>query len=352
MTAAEQALSDDHVGDLIYEPGDVTPGVLALRTLAWAIVAATFVFMINNYLVFWLGWPGISSVLATFGLSAAGAGKAMSGLAWAQVLSYVACLVGPAAYVFSTRHRTMRRDSNVMNAIVTYIIRAAFWAVLFVGLGDMIISFLRVESLLEGVVGADLTKQLGRSQFRGPYVHMPLVGLALVIAAFTRTLGFTWLALLVVVAELQIVVARFIFSYEQAFMGDLVRFWYAALFLFASAYTLYEEGHVRVDVLYARFATKTKGIVNALGSLFLGVSLCIVILGVGMSGKSSIINAPLLNFEVSQSGFGMYVKYMMAGFLGIFAISMMVQFAAYILEGAADHRGDPGTRELDAEIIH
>ena len=30
-------------------------------------------------------------------------------------------------------------------------------------------------------------------------------------------------------------------------MGDLVRFWYAALF-FASAYTLKEDGHVRVDV--------------------------------------------------------------------------------------------------------
>ena len=66
-----------------------------------------------------------------------------------------------------------------------------------------------------------------------------------------KTLGFPWLALLIVVAELAIVITRFVFSYEQAFMGDLVRFWYAALFLFASAYTLYEEGHVRVDVFYA-----------------------------------------------------------------------------------------------------
>ena len=56
-----------------------------------------------------------------------------------------------------------------------------------------------------------------------------------------------------VAAELLIVISRFIFSYEQAFMADLVRFWYGALFLFASAYTLLEEGHVRVDVLYAAF---------------------------------------------------------------------------------------------------
>jgi len=38
-----------------------------------------------------------------------------------------------------------------------------------------------------------------------------------------------------------IVISRFIFSYEQAFMADLVRFWYGALFLFASAYTLLED---------------------------------------------------------------------------------------------------------------
>ena len=57
------------------------------------------------------------------------------------------------------------------------------------------------------------------------------------IAIRSKGLGFIWLALLVVVAEFLIVITRFVFSYEQAFMGDLVRFWYAALFLFASANT-------------------------------------------------------------------------------------------------------------------
>ena len=65
-----------------------------------------------------------------------------------------------------------------------------------------------------------------------------------------------------------IVISRFIFSYEQSFMGDLVRYWYAALFLFASAYTLYEDGHVRVDVFYASMKNKTKSFINAFGSIF------------------------------------------------------------------------------------
>jgi TRAP-type mannitol/chloroaromatic compound transport system permease small subunit len=183
--------------------------------------------------------------------------------------------------------------------------------------------------------------------FRGLWVHIPLCAVALVFAAMWRkTLGFIWLALLVVVAELVIVFTRFIFSYEQAFMGDLVRFWYAALFLFASAYTLIEEGHVRVDVLYAGFPEKRKGLVNHWGSILLGMTLCATVLWFGMEGKASIINSPLLNFEVSQSGFGMYTKYMMAGFLAVFAVSMMIQFAGYLLEGIADRRGDPGKREV------
>ena len=52
-----------------------------------------------------------------------------------------------------------------------------------------------------------------------------------------------------------------------------------------------------------------------------------------------------MNFEVSQSGFGMYIKYWMAGFLGVFAISMQIQFVSYLLESFADFRGDPGGRD-------
>ena len=315
---------------------------LASRVLAWTIVAVTLVFLLNNYLTVWWGWEGAKSALA---------GTA-SGTGWLQLLSYVACLAGAVFYVSCTKLRSLRNESQRIYRITAYIIRGAFWMVVIVGLTDMIISLLRVEGFLPGLVGEQMARDLGRSAYRGVYVHVPLIILSFVIAAFTRTLGFTWLALLVVIAELQIVVSRFIFSYEQAFMGDLVRFWYAGLFLFASAYTLTEEGHVRVDVMYAGFSEKTKGLVNAVGSLVLGASLCYVVLWLGLNGKSSIINAPILAFEVTQQGFGMYVKYLMAAFLAIFASTMMIQFAGYFLEGVADFRGDPGKRKIETGAAH
>ncbi|MFC6658030.1 TRAP transporter small permease subunit [Roseibium salinum] len=245
----------------------------------------------------------------------------------------------------------MREDSVRISNINVYLIRAAFFAVLIVGLVDSAISFLRIEGFLPALTGEQLANDLGRAQFRGPYVHMPLIVLSLVIAAFTRTLGFTWLALLVVGAELLIVIGRFVFSYEQAFLADLVRFWYAALFLFASAYTLLEEGHVRVDVFYAGMQAKTKGYVNAVGSVILGMSLCAVVLFIGFGGKQSIINSPILAYETTQAGFGLYVKYLMAGFLGVFAVSMLIQFVSYFLDAVADIRGEPGGRDHDSHTV-
>jgi len=315
----------------------------AARTLAWSVVVATAVFVANNYLNVWLGWPGAGSAFGSGGTATLG------GL---QLASYVLAVVGSAIFVGRTPGRPLRDEAAAIYALTEFFIRWAFWVVLIIGLVDMAISFLRVEGLLSSVFGEQIAKDLGRPAYRGTYFHLPLIGLSVLIAAFTRTLGFTWLALLVVVAELQIVLTRFIFSYEQAFMADLVRFWYAGLFLFSSAYTLIEEGHVRVDVLYTGFGDRARGFVNAAGSLLLGVSLCAVVMWLGMSGKSSVINAPILAFEVTQQGFGMYVKYLMAGFLGVFAVSMMFQFAGYFLEGVADVRGDPGKRKIEVEAAH
>ncbi len=316
------------------------------RLFGWTVLAIMAAYLLNNYLTYWQELPGIGPI---FGGPANGSLPIL--WSWLQLLLYVVLVLAGIAYV-TRNDRTLREDSVRISNINAFLIRAAFFAVLIVGLVDSVISFLRIEELLPSLVGEQLTHDLGRARFRGAYVHMPLIGLSVVLAAFARrTLGFTWLALLVVAAELLIVIGRFVFSYEQAFLADLVRFWYAALFLFASAYTLLEEGHVRVDVFYSGFSSRTKGFVNAFGSVVLGMSLCTVILIIGMGGKQNIINSPILTYEVTQAGFGLYVKYLMAGFLGVFAVSMLIQFVAYFLDAVADIRGEPGGRDHDSHSV-
>jgi len=220
-----------------------------------------------------------------------------------------------------------------------------------VGIVDTTISALRIENALAGFIGTDLDSKLGQAKFRALYVHYPLLAVSAIIAAVTRNLSMIWLAFLVVLAEFSIVITRFIFSYEQAYMGDLVRFWYAALFLFASAYTLIEEGHVRVDVLYAGMGVRAKAWVNTFGSLLLGIPLCFTILILGMESRQSSLSSPIINFEISQSAYGLFVKYLMAGFLIIFAVSMAMQFISYFMRSSAILLGDK-TAVADARGEH
>jgi len=323
------------------------------RILANAIVVVTLVFLFNNYLIFWLDWPGALTFLAHKGwLGVAPLGAPLEGgevtLGWLQFLTYAGSVAYVVVYVLLTPGKPLRVDAAYLSSVSSYIVRAAYWSVLLIGLVDLSLSFLRVEGFLEPLVGKELTQELGKSIFRGIYVHIPLMLLSLVIAWFVHSLGFIWLTLLIVVAEFQIVISRFVYSYEQAFMGDLVRFWYAALFLFASAYTLVHEGHVRVDVFYARFDERRQAWTNAIGSLALGLPLCWTILSTGMWQKGSSINSPLLSFEISQSGFGMYVKYLMAGFLVVFAVSMTIQFMSYFLSSVATLRGESALDDATA----
>ncbi|WP_298492079.1 TRAP transporter small permease subunit [uncultured Maritimibacter sp.] len=312
------------------------------RLFGWIMLGVLAAFLINNVLVVYFGFPGTPSVLADGGV-----------LAMVQAGVYVVAIAVAAVFVLMTQDRALRWDAMRIHQFNVYLIRALFWCVFFVGVVDAVIAFMRVEDFFTGWFGQDIARSLARANWVGPYIHAPLVVLGFVVALFTRTLGFTWLALLIVTAELLIVVSRFLFSYEQALMGDLVRYWYAALFLFASAYTLFDEGHVRVDVLYAGFGRTKKGFMNAFGTILLGMSTVWVILAIGFGGRQSIINAPLANFEVSQAGpFGMFVKYQMALFIGLFAITMLIEFVSYFFNAVADARDEPGHREPAQSDAH
>ena len=278
-----------------------------IRIFSYSIAAITFAFLINNILTCWYDWPGVKKLFSNyelFGFKKLNKPLEDSALTYCyfQLLFYFASIAAVIFYVFKTPQQNLIKDSEIFSSLSAYIIRSAFWAVFILGIVDIIISFLAVERLLEVIFNEAIKFKLISAEFRISFIHFPLIILSIVVGYFTRTTGFIWLAVLVVFAEFSIVVSRFIFYYEQAFMGDLVRFWYAALFLFASAYALIHEGHVRVDVLYTSFSESKKAWTNTIGSSILGIPLCLSIIFLGMSSKASIINSPMLAFEVTQQG--------------------------------------------------
>ena len=304
-----------------------------LNYLALASAFSGAVYVVNNFITFVFDMPGLFGFLGVLGLQLGNDSAEYSGLALMigalQSLSYLIAVLWPLKIL--SGQQAGQRQFQLLDLSAELIVSAAFWAVMLVGIADAAISFVRIENMLPAIVGDELALSLGKPSFRGVYVHIPLIFCGILIALVRRCIDFIWLAALIVFAELAIVITRFIFSYEQAFMGDLVRFWYAALFLFASAYTLIHDGHVRVDVLYAGFSKKIQAKVNIWGCILLGSPLCWIVLTRGLWNDTSPFNLAILNFEVTQQGFGMYVKYIMSGFLVVFAISMLFQFSSFLV---------------------
>ena len=306
-----------------------------LHYLALVIAFSSASYVVNNYLTYIFNFPGMFGLLESLGLPFKGPNGPAEGLYYIigsiQSFIFLLALWYPLHRCNYFKSFEIDKDVKTLNNISNTIVSAAFWSVMLIGFVDATISFLRIEGFLPNLFGDKFALELSKPSFRGIYIHLPLILTGVVISMFRKNIDFIWLASLIVLGELFIVISRFIFSYEQAFMGDLVRFWYGALFLFASAYTLVNEGHVRVDVIYASFNRKQKAYTNIFGSFFLGMPLCWVILTRGMLLETSPLNMSLLNFEVTQQGFGMYVKYLMSAFLIVFAVSMIFQFSSFIL---------------------
>jgi len=77
----------------------------------------------------------------------------------------------------------------------------------------------------------------------------------------------TWCSLYVVVAEFAVVVFRYALGFGSIRLQESVLYAHASLFMLAAAWTLQIDGHVRVDIFYARGTARARAAVDLLGAL-------------------------------------------------------------------------------------
>jgi TRAP-type mannitol/chloroaromatic compound transport system permease small subunit len=87
--------------------------------------------------------------------------------------------------------------------------------------------------------------------------------------------AIAWLTFTMVIVTFTIVVFRYVFDSGWIWLQETVNWMHAAVFLLATAYTLARDEHVRVDIFYRKFSTRTRAIVDALGTLFLLIPFCV-----------------------------------------------------------------------------
>jgi TRAP-type mannitol/chloroaromatic compound transport system permease small subunit len=130
-----------------------------------------------------------------------------------------------------------------------------------------------------------------------------------------------WLALVVVLLQFALVVARYVFGLGSIWLTETVMYANAALFLLASAWTLRVGGHVRVDVFYAHASARAKAVIDLIGALLLLLPFMMMLiwLSVPYAARSWAI------LERSQEASGLPLVFVLKSFIPLFAVLMALQ---------------------------
>jgi TRAP-type mannitol/chloroaromatic compound transport system permease small subunit len=75
-----------------------------------------------------------------------------------------------------------------------------------------------------------------------------------------------------------VVILRYAFDYGSIAMQESVTYMHAVLFMLGAAYTLQQDGHVRVDIFYQGFSRRGRAWVDLLGTLLLLLPVCLFVL--------------------------------------------------------------------------
>ena len=74
------------------------------------------------------------------------------------------------------------------------------------------------------------------------------------------------------------VILRYVFSIGFIWLQDLYIWIHAIFILLGISYTLKEDEHVRIDLLYRSLSKKTKKLINFIGILIFGIPLTYLLL--------------------------------------------------------------------------
>ena len=133
-----------------------------------------------------------------------------------------------------------------------------------------------------------------------------------------------WLALVVVLLQFTLVVARYLFGLGSIWLTEAVIYGHATLLMLAAAWTLKAGGHVRVDVFYAKANPRTRAKIDLIGAalLLLPFALVLVWLSVPYAARSWAI------LERSQESSGLPLVFVLKTLIPLFAALMALQGVA------------------------
>jgi TRAP-type mannitol/chloroaromatic compound transport system permease small subunit len=140
----------------------------------------------------------------------------------------------------------------------------------------------------------------------------------------------TWCALYVVLAEFAVVVFRYALGFGSIRLQESVLYAHAGLFMLAAAWTLQTDGHVRVDVFYARATARARAAVDLLGAVVFLLPFAAVLFAVTLP----YVERSWHIFEASPQPSGLPFVYLLKTVILVFAALIGLQGVARALRAA------------------
>ena len=136
--------------------------------------------------------------------------------------------------------------------------------------------------------------------------------------------SISWLTLLMVIITFLVVVLRYVFSSGWIAMQESIIYMHSIVFMLGVAFTLKQNGHVRVDIFYERMGPRSRAWVDLLGAIFLLTPFCLFIILISWNYIS--LSWSLL--EGSRDAGGLPAVFLLKTTIPVMAMLLMLQGVA------------------------
>jgi TRAP-type mannitol/chloroaromatic compound transport system permease small subunit len=144
-------------------------------------------------------------------------------------------------------------------------------------------------------------------------------------------------------------IMRYFFRSGSIALQELEWHLFAVVFLFGMAYTLKEDGHVRVDVLYDNFSPQWKAIVNIAGTLLFLVPLSVLII----NGSVWYVKEAYEMQEISGDPGGLGARWLIKAVVPTSFVFLVVSACGFIIRNINIFRGveAPPVHHIEDDVL-
>jgi len=157
------------------------------------------------------------------------------------------------------------------------------------------------------------------NNLKKPYIAKLIDGLSIYIGNI-----ISWLTLIIVIITAFIVVLRYVFNLSPIWLQESLIWVHGIIFMCGSSYTLQNDSHVRVDVVYRKLDKKQKTLINLLGTILFIFPFCFFLFSESLE---YVISSWQIK-EVSRNSGGMIYP-----FIPILKTSLLIMPITIFLQG-------------------